>query len=133
MNYNYFVEKDIPFLEHGRDEDGLDCWGLVKIFYEREMGVILPDLLGKYEDTKDLGIADIVMDLAANDWTKIREPQNGDVVLCRMRSRPMHVGVYKHPHLMLHIEQGNSPILDKLDGIKWEKRILGIYRLKSLM
>lgn len=133
MNYNYYIEQNIPFLEKGRTEIGLDCWGLIQLFYKRELNIVLPGYTECYKTTKDSSIADKIFSESLTNWENVDEPQNGDVVLCRMRNRPMHVGVYKEPGFMLHIEEGCSPILERLDGIKWQKRILGIFRLKSLM
>ena len=129
MNYNFYIEQDIPFKEHGRDLDGMDCWGLVQHFYKHQLNIDLPSYITNYNDTKDSNIAHIIQDEALKYWRKVHDPQNGDVVLVRMRNRPMHVGIYKNPWLMLHIEEKVNTTFEKLRSIKWQKRILGIYRL----
>ena len=130
MDFNYYIEQNIPFKEKGRALDGLDCWGLVRLFYKREMGIDLDDKSSDYADTSDPIIADLVAKDRFENWIEAEKPASGDVVLCRMRNRPMHVGVYMDGGFMLHIEGGNTAKVEKIDGLKWKRRILGIYRLK---
>lgn len=131
MNFNHYVDSCIPFKEKGRGYEGLDCWGLVALFYKEQMGIDLPDYLSVYENTKDKKIAETIIAEKSVKWESVDNPINGDVVLCRMRRRPMHVGVFQSPHYMLHIEDGQTPQTEKINGAKWEKRILGYYRLKK--
>ena len=37
---NTYIE--IPFMAHGRDKNGLDCWGLIWLTYKEQRGIILP-------------------------------------------------------------------------------------------
>lgn len=124
---------NIPFKDKGRDETGVDCWGLVYLYYINEYNVKLDDHCDAYENTQDLSIADRVDKETETTWQQIITPQSGDVVLVRMRNRPMHVGIYCGDGLMMHIEENNTPTIEKLGSIKWSKRVLGYYRLKSLM
>lgn len=132
MNFNYYIESQIPFVEKGRDESGLDCWGLVKLFYKYEFDIDLLDYTECYKDTKDTKIAETI-DIEKNEWYKVSTPRNGDVILCRIVGRPMHVGIYKEHDKMLHIETGSDVCIETIGNSKWNKRILGIYRHKDLM
>lgn len=129
------IEKyyDIPFVERGRSMDGADCWGLVVLYYRDRYGIKLHDHLDCYEKTTDIGIAKRMDRETIATWVAVDKPREGDVVLCRILDRPMHVGLYISPNSMLHIEKGNTPTLEKLGGIKWGKRILAYYRHRSLM
>ena len=131
MNFSWYVDQNIPFAEKGRDIAGVDCWGLVRLFYKRELNIDLPVFLESYRNTKDVAIAAKILEQKEMSWLEAAEPKSGDVVLCRMRSRPMHVGIYKHPGLMLHIEKNQSPTIEPLGSLKWCNRVLGIYRLKN--
>ena len=129
VDFNWYIEKDIPFVEKGRDESGLDCWGLVQLFYKREYDKNLPDYTAVYENTKDLRIAKTIIDQKEKHWKEVKTPKEGDVILCRMNNHPMHVGIYKDGGFMLHIEKGNNASIENINGLKWKRRILGIYRL----
>ena len=43
----------IPYKERGRDITGLDCWGLVHMYYN-DMGVTVPDYLWTYQQSGDM-------------------------------------------------------------------------------
>jgi len=124
--------SDLCFKERGRDRDGVDCWGLVCMYYKDVFNLNLQDHLDCYETTKDPSIVERMSEQIGDPWVDVLAPKQGDVVLCRMASRPMHVGVYIDGGFMLHIESGNSPVLEKIKCLKWTKRIAGFYRHKAL-
>lgn len=66
-----FVERcrRAPYKPHGRDYDGLDCYGFVYLYYRDVLGVRLPDLVGSCADVPLHEVAD---------------PVNGCVVYMRM-------------------------------------------------
>lgn len=41
MNTDNYV--GIPFVSNGRNRDGADCYGLIKLIYQQELGIELPD------------------------------------------------------------------------------------------
>ncbi len=41
MNFSKYV--NIPYKYKGRDFNGCDCWGLVKLIFKKEKGITLPD------------------------------------------------------------------------------------------
>lgn len=130
MNFNKYVAQNIPFVLGGRSADGLDCWGLVQLFYKEQMGIAVPDYQGIAAgiSTKQ-AIATIARERDLH-WELTKEPKDGDVVLARMKNHPLHVGIYKDPGQMLHIEDGAHVTIEPITGIRWKKRLLGIYRLK---
>ncbi len=120
----------LPFRAHGRDRDGVDCWGLARLVLAERFGLSLPSYAGGYasvEDAEDIGRL-IRGEMAP--WREVPrgDEQAGDVVLIRLMNQPMHVGVVVAQGWMLHIEDGIDACLERYDGAKWRRRTLGIYR-----
>jgi len=120
----------LPFKAHGRDRDGVDCWGLVRLVLADQFGTRLPSYAGGYasvEDAEDIGR---LIRGEMGPWREIvpGQEQAGDVVLMRLMNQPMHVGVVVAAGWMLHIEDGIDACLEPYDGAKWRRRVLELYR-----
>ena len=120
----------LPFRAHGRDWDGVDCWGLVRLVLADQFGTRLPSYAGGYasvEDAEDIGR---LIRGEMGPWREVApgEVQAGDVVLMRLLNQPMHVGVVVATNWMLHIEDGIDACLERYDGQRWCQRVMGIYR-----
>lgn len=124
----------LPFAECGRDRAGLDCWGLVRLVLAEVFDVTVPSYLGGYADTADRrAIADVIAS-ALPEWIDVgaRPERPGDVVLFRVMGQPMHVGIIVAPGWMLHVERGIDSALDRLGGMRWGSRRIGLYRHEDL-
>lgn len=121
----------IPFVEHGRAEEGCDCWGLVKIIYEKELGIKLPSLLD-YKDTKDRFSISALVEAEKNiQWDQINEGQEKefDVLIFRILNVPTHVGLVYKKDTMIHCEKGKGTYLTEYNKEHhWKKRLYGIFR-----
>ncbi|MFN3827780.1 MAG: C40 family peptidase [Micavibrio sp.] len=126
----------IPFAEKGRDRDGCDCWGLVRLVLQDIYGVKdLPAYTETYSDTKDTeNLPRVYETEAERDWIRIDADQElpGDVVLMRIRAVPMHVGVVIAKGWMIHVCEGIDSTRERYDGLEWRSRIIGYFRHKSL-
>ena len=121
----------LPWLEHGRDARGLDCWGLVRLVYEEQFGIDLPSLSDGYEDTVD---GDSISSLYAAercDWIERPGPSPGDAVVFRIVGIPLHVGVVVDARSFLHAWVERGTCLDRLTSPAWRPRVLGFYRHRS--
>ena len=49
MNYNKYI--GLPYKENGRSTEGVDCWGLARLFYKHELGIELPSYTELYAGT----------------------------------------------------------------------------------
>lgn len=122
----------IPFLEKGRDENGLDCWGLVRLIYKHKLDVDLPLLLG-YHNTEDFqAISEIVgINSAESQWERIEPGQEKplDVLIFAIGGYECHVGVVVQPGLMVHCQRGSDTThCEYKKDRHWTKRLEGIYR-----
>jgi cell wall-associated NlpC family hydrolase len=122
----------LPFLAHGRDQKGLDCWGLVRLVYFNEFGIDLPALSGAYEDTERQShgvIASLYQDEARQRWMKVEADKagTGNVVVLRFAGQPVHVGIYLGWNNMLHVMRGTESCIERIDTPRWNKIIEGFY------
>ena len=136
----------LPFQPHGRDRQGLDCWGLVCLVYAEQYDITLPRYDGSYGDVTDpaelgqLIEAQRALYLAGGAWRPVEMGleylQAGDLMILRMMGAPMHCGIAVGPHTMLHIEQGIDASLADLRQSKWRPRLApapyGAYRHAAL-
>lgn len=121
----------IPFEPRGRDRQGLDCWGLVRLIYAEQFGVFLPSLAERYSGvhTSDAReIASVVNDVRGDTrlWEPVARARVGDVLHMRV-GRLQHVGVATSPGSFLHAVNGADSCLERLDQ-DWRNRLLGVYR-----
>ena len=121
----------IPYLRNGRDDlTGLDCWGLVRAVYARELAISLP-AYGDADAGSLLSAARKVAGVASgHPWLPVDAPQDMDVVLMRhsMHSRfPGHVGLWWRGRV-LHSIGGTNSALVRADHHSVAWRILGFRR-----
>lgn len=134
MDFNKYVLSGIPFLGGGRDYNGIDCWGLVCLFYKEQLNINLPNYDGEYnyDDSKDCAKAIIRTFNDCGDFVRINNPFEGCIVLCKSENQPLHCGIYRNGGKMLHIIEGQTPNIEELGNHIWtNNNILGFYRYKK--
>lgn len=125
----------LPFRDHGRDRDGCDCWGGVRLVLRELRGIVLPDYGGGYHGTMDCdGIGVAIRDGLVRDFVPVARPQAFDLVIFNLAGKPWHVGLVVAPWRFLHWPQpddngndGSSRIARYTDRI-WARRVEGFYR-----
>lgn len=134
----------IPYAEAGRSvESGLDCWGLLVHVLRSHFGLAVP----LYEDRQWHGRA-FARELAAfiaqesDAWTCVWRKNSvdpcppadllrpGDGLLIRMEGNPVHVGVVAAWPWFIHTEVQHDSCIDRIDSLKWGRRIQGVYRFE---
>ena len=117
----------VPFLDNGRDTDGLDCWGLVKLVHKRLYGWELPDVV--YTDTRDRRIPDLI-DAQRKLWTPVAFDswREGTVLVLRVAGLPFHTGaVIEPPARFIHAQRGVGVVIGDVTSSRWSNRIIGAY------
>ena len=121
----------IPFVSGGRDSQGCDCYGLVRLVLLEQFQYKLPLLTGTYEDannadeTKDLFREHIPL-LAGE---RIEKPEPGAVAVIRFRGLPVHVGIFVSDDTILHVMSGVDSHLVKYTSPILRGGVEGIYRV----
>lgn len=128
MKYDKYI--GLPYANNGRSEIGIDCWGLVCLFYKNELNIELPSYVDKYDGPQDLGIASTITTYKDN-WTSTTTPDIGDVVLFNVYGEPAHVGVYVGNNKFIHSREGKDSVVESLSSPKWAKRFDGFYKYTS--
>lgn len=118
----------------------LDCFRLVRDFYERELAIALPDFEREQDfwlTTEARSPRNLVHEhLAEAGFDLVNDgggPRRGDVLLMRIQSLDIdnHLGVFLGDSRFLHSQPGR---LSKVDvwGDAWQRRTMGIARHRSL-
>lgn len=119
----------VPFLEHGRDLDGWDCWGLYRKIYFDFSGVMLPEFSDCYDDIiKDRKAIGDEIKAQTMKWKEVDDPEEGDGILLRLRGIPMHIGYVLPKQQFIHCEADNSTVIENYTHTLWKNRVLGFYR-----
>jgi cell wall-associated NlpC family hydrolase len=131
LDLNTFAASIVgtPFLDKGRDRDGLDCWGCIVLAYREVYGIELLSLDGSYEHTKDAAaLESVVKQEQASHWRQVDVPQPGDVVVLRVKSCHSHVGLVLNSREMLHAQEGTDATVERYDGALWSRRVADFWR-----
>ena len=118
----------LPYVDKGRDRDGVDCWGLVRLGYAELLGIELPSHAEGYVSAEEM--ADVTRAIRGNmrPWRQVIRPHALDVVLLRIAGAPVHVGLIVGGGFMLHVHAGIDTALERIDTLVWRRRIVGYYR-----
>jgi len=123
----------VPFLEHGRDPNGWDCWG--SFYYLRKVGgEPVPCYSGRYDDVRDREQLDHLISNEMSPWEKIEIYQAGfgDGVLLKIENLPVHIGFYLGNKQFLHVHAGIETTVERLDSLFWKRRVEGLYRQRDV-
>lgn len=123
----------IPYVPHGRDYTGADCWGVLFLYYRDRLGISVPSYSAEM-DARDFhrsSIGPLIAEERENHWHLVDAPQAGDCVLMRAGRHDSHVGVFLGHGLMLHSEGPHPSVIDRTGDMRWRSRISGFYRLNQ--
>lgn len=120
----------LPWRAHGRDRDGVDCWGLVRLVYAAELGIDLPcyaDTCPGLDERAELS-ALLLAQRDAGPWHEVDDIQPFDVLLFRVGAHATHVAVALDRRRMLHAFARSRSVVQDIDLPEWRKRRVGVYR-----
>lgn len=138
----------IQFTPRGRRRDeGLDCWGLIRLVYAEQWGVYLPSFDADYADVTDAaGVAAVAQAcvgprelvhggpvVAPAHWTPLDESSAkcGDLVRFRLANDLVHVGMVVGPGEMLHAFPGCDSCKERYDRPTWVRRVVAHLRYQG--
>lgn len=115
----------IPYVVNGRDFDGIDCYGLVRLVYKEELGIDLPSFAEEGinpERTQEL------ISQYKEGWEPTENIQAGDVVIFRVMGVDAHIAIAVSSTHFLHARQGYNSAIESFDSPKWKTRLVGSYK-----
>lgn len=125
MNYDKYI--GLPYLENGRTEAGIDCWGLARVFYRDQLNIDLPSYTDEYNGSHDPAVIEAISRYREN-WEKTETPTIGDLCLFNILGEPTHVGIFVGNNKFLHSREGRDSVIETLDNTKWKNRFQGFYK-----
>jgi cell wall-associated NlpC family hydrolase len=115
----------IPYQHHGRSFAGVDCYGLLILFYQRELRITLPDY--DYEENWFEENPDYLM-RHRDMWHEVRNPSQGDIALFSNNPGTInHAGIYVGDNKFLHCLEKTGTVSADINCKLWQKRLFGFY------
>ncbi len=123
----------IPFVDMGREpviDGGLDCWGLVRYYYNRELGIKLPEY--RISSLYDCDIQKLVNNEvnAKSKFEILDKPIENCIVTMKLGSEYVnHTGIFVN-NKILHTYKGTNSCLVFHDNPLWFSKIISYLRFK---
>jgi len=104
----------IPYKAGGREKDGLDCWGLVRLVYREEFGIDLPLVQGALSRETLLE--------CKQGWFDIPEPIEYCGIEMTQRSVGHHAGLWTEADggKIIHCWEGTPVAADTLKTLRFK-------------
>lgn len=125
----------LPYRDKGRDRDGVDCWGIVRLILAEVAGQALPDYSGAYTRAGDhASVADAVEAGLNDGWERVDRPKARDLLILRIAGRPWHCAMMVNETMFIHAPppgrggRESFSCIERLDNPQWSRRIEGFYR-----
>lgn len=122
----------IPYVEHGRDYAGADCWGIVYLFYRDVLDRAIPaysaEMYARDFHHRDIGA--LIERERALHWMQVTAPDHGDVALMRTGRAESHVGIYVAGGRILHSEGEPGSCIVRADDMRMRTRLVGYFRVR---
>ena len=125
----------IPY-KHGGDsiDTGVNCYGLVKLFYFQEFNISLYDY--RYDENWDKQGFNYIQEKYRKQWQKIEKPEAYCCVGFRLPGHSIehHLGIVLHDfNNFLHSPLNQESRIESLAHPTWSKAITGYYKHKELI
>lgn len=124
---------NIQYMNRGRSFLGVDCYGLVYLYYKKVLGIKLLSFKDEYEDAEDRkGVSEVLKRNKTEQFEEFSDRSElkiNDVIIFSVGGAPRHTGLYIGDNKFLHTMKSiKFSCVEKLDSPVWNKRILGYFR-----
>ena len=107
----------LPYIDGGRSEAGVDCWGLAYLVFLRELHIELP-VYGEISARDLAHIAETIKGAAVEEpWLPLPRQDIApfDLMIMHRRGEPVHVGLIASGNRLLHTEEKIQSVLIPID------------------
>ena len=122
----------IPFKHHGSDWSGVDCYGLLRLFFKTEFGIDIINY-GYDENWCKTGF-DWIRKYYEENWIQIDAQVRYGVVGFKMPGFQVehHLGIVLHDmNSFLHSPLNSFSCVNKLSDRIWKRSINSFYKIKG--
>jgi len=119
----------IPYKHKGNDTLGVNCYGLIRLFYKQEFNIYLFDY--RYDENWDKKGFNYIQEKYRSQWQKIEKPESYCVVGFRLPGHKIehHLGIVLPDfNNFLHSPLNQESRVESLVHPTWGKAITGYYR-----
>jgi len=121
----------IPYKHQGRDINGIDCWGLIKLIYKDMLGIEIWDIGEDYSKDWSWEGKDYFIENYQKQWERVTEPRIFDGVLIHNgRGRTNHAGVMLENDRFIHCIKAGV-VISRITDRNWSNRVAGYFRYKK--
>lgn len=113
----------ISFKDCGRDYDGVDCWGLCKLFYRDFLGIDIPDY---GIDPNDIARVSDKMksEILGKNWVVLNEPEPFCIAVMKLKSKVInHAGILVDNNRLLQAYSKTGSCLVNIKTGIWKRSI----------
>lgn len=105
----------------------LDCWGLAVEFYKQVFEI---DLKRYYDEIpQDRDVTKNLIYTHRGEFEEVKDRKMGDLITIRLFGIESHIAIYLGNNKILHTSKHSGGIIENIS--KWEKLIVGFYRIKK--
>lgn len=131
------MEKFIPYIgieysPDARQDNLVDCWGLVILLYKKLYNIELPSFesnsLSKdgINSTAKLILSNPLHNICTR--VELEDVQEGDILILVNGGNPTHIGMAINNKEMLHAFDKVGSTIESFRSTKWQSRIKAVYR-----
>jgi len=122
----------IPYKLHGRNFNGVDCWGCIILFYKLAFNYTIKDFQSYNEDTiYQIDYLTQYRKSYFNEWEEVKQPALGDVVLFSLDKKTInHAGILIAPNKFLHACSAGV-VVSEIGQREWTKNQMRTFRTRS--
>lgn len=123
----------IPFKSGGRNSDGCDCYGLVRMILKNEYHYELPSLDKQYLDALNIDATKKLFKefLPLICCQKIDSPEEKALAIIKNQGLATHVAIYAGDGNIIHTMLHTGTVIERLSNPSLIGRIEGWYRVSE--